>query len=129
VFEYTRGSQSITEFAERRKLILGLVKRVIPVGNFLESSKLDAFSTVMSLTVGKANSQYTDFLLAVALYQYRGLPGGAFVLSTDARAFPLGLFDVMGVLTINNERGEIANLYLFSLNMQHYAHKAVKVAA
>lgn len=123
VYEYTRGSQSLAEFNTRREFINGLTSRVMPVGKFLESERLDPFSVAMSLVIKKGDSQYTDYMLASALYQFMGTPGHNFVLSADARAFPLDIFDIEGVITIDSA-GKLCHLYLISLSADKYGSLA-----
>lgn len=126
VFEYTRGSRSIGELKSRREFIAGIVSRIMSIGSLFEHEKNDVFSAVMSLLVRSGDSQYTDFLLAVALYQYRLLPEPAYVLTSDVKAFPLSIFNIEGVITVDNEK-EVANEYLISLNKEHYVTVAKKV--
>ena len=67
-YEYSRGSQTLEGIKLRRQFVRSIVSNVLPVGRVLEQEKNDIFSAAMSLVVGKKNSQYTDYLLAVALH-------------------------------------------------------------
>jgi hypothetical protein len=120
-YEFTRGSQSLEEVKTRRLFVRNLAKVVMPIGKLLENDKNDAFSAAMSLVVGAKNSQYTDYLLAVALHAYRNTIVRQFVLSADARAFPLTLFDIEGSVTVARKNNEVAHLNLVSLNERKYA--------
>jgi hypothetical protein len=126
-YEFTRGSHSLEEIKFRREFVRSIVDRVLPVGKLLESDKNDAFSAAMSTVVGSKNSQYTDYLLAVALYVYRNGINKQFVLSADVKAFPMALFDIQGVVTISRKANEITHLHLLSLNNAKYADKLVSL--
>lgn len=118
-YEFTRGSRTLKELQDRRQFVRDLVHQVLPVGRFLESDKHDVFSAAMSLVLGRKNSQYTDYLLAAALYSYRHLEK-QFILSADVKAFPLQLFSVEETVTTVNSQGEIVHLHLIRLDQEKY---------
>lgn len=120
-YEVTRGSQSLVEVQARRAFVRNLVQRVLPVGQLLENDKNDAFSAAMSLVVGRKDSQYTDYLLAVALHVFGGALERQFILSADARAFPLELFSIVGVVTLARKNSEVTHLHLIELSQDKYA--------
>lgn len=126
-YEYSRGSQSLSELRDRREFVRTLTNIVMPVGKLLESDKNDVFSAVMSLIVGKKNSDYTDYLLAAALHAFHNGVDRQFVLSADARAFPGSIFDIAGVISISVPKGEAIHLNLIELNRDKYGSIMEKV--
>jgi predicted nucleic acid-binding protein len=127
-YEFTRGSQSLQEIRDKREFLRGLVHRVLPVGNLLESDKNDVFSAAMSLVVGKNNSSYTDFLLATVLHSYNRIPERQYILSADVPAFPQNIFTVEGIMSIRLSKGNIVHLNLISLDKDKYRMIIEKVA-
>jgi hypothetical protein len=119
-YEFTRGSQTLEEIKTRRLFVQSLVANILPVGKLLENDKNDAFSAAMSLVVGPKNSQYTDYLLAVALHAYQSAVERQFILSTDVRAFPVSLFDIVGAVAFNRKNDEITHAHLICLNKEKY---------
>ncbi|MDB5186986.1 MAG: hypothetical protein JWM07_458 [Candidatus Saccharibacteria bacterium] len=128
-YEFTRGSRSLQEIRDRKEFLRGLVHRVMPVGNFLESDKNDAFSAAMSLTVGKKDSQYTDFLLATVLHNYHGGIEKQYILSADIPAFPHQIFTIEGIISIRLKKGDVIHLNLISLDTKKYEGIISKVAS
>ncbi len=126
-YEYSRGSQSLSELRARREFIHAITRTVMPVGKLLESDKNDVFSAVMSIVVGKKNSDYTDYLLATALHTFNNGIDKQFVLSADARAFPMSLFDISGVVSMSLSKGEVIHLNLIALNKERYGSIMEKV--
>lgn len=121
VYEYTRGSISLEEFTDRRKFVFEFVSNVLSVNKLMDNERNDAFSVAMSLTVGRKDSQYTDYLLAVALHSFRNGIDRQFILSADARAFPADLFNIEGVVTLLRKGGTVSHLHLISLDADKYA--------
>lgn len=118
-YEFTRGVRSLSELKVRKEFIRGLTYSVLPVGKFLETDKNDVFSMVMSIVLGKKNSQYTDYLLAAALHTYKHI-ARQYVLSADVKAFPDSIFTTHGVITFMSQ-GEPVHLHLIGLDEEKYA--------
>ncbi len=119
-YEFTRGSRSLQEIKDRRSFIRGLVHRVIPIGPLLESDKNDAFSAAMSLVVGKRDSQYTDYLLAVALHKFSNSIEKQYILSADVAAFPPKIFNIDGVISLRLNDAKLVHVNLISLDIGKY---------
>lgn len=126
-YEFSRGAQSIDEITTRRQFIRSLVSRLMPVGGLLENPRNDAFSVAMSLVVGRKDSQYTDYLLAVALHAYKNGITSQYVLSADIKAFPSALFTIEGVVTLSRKNGSVGHLHLIKLDEVKYSGILAKI--
>lgn len=136
-YEFTRGAKSIEEVVERRTFMRSISPMVLPLDTILtghHKSKdkiieyqeaMDLFSTVMSTVVSKRNSQYVDYLLAITALTYSksSKENKRYILSGDAKGFPLTLFDVEGSIGFVSGKGNeksILTLYLFSIDPNKY---------
>ncbi len=126
-YEFSRGSRNLDELRTRREFVRTIASGVLPVGKLLESDHNDAFSAVMSIIVGKKNSDYTDYLLATALHTFHNGVSRQLVLSADARAFPTSLFDIVGVISLSGSHGEIQHINLIALNHKQYSTMTERV--
>jgi predicted nucleic acid-binding protein len=121
-YEYTRGARSIEEIKTRRNFIASIADGgVVPFTSILKKDKTaDIFSAIMSKIVQRKDSDYTDYLLASALHQYKDNGQKQFILSADARAYPARLFDIAGVITASLSNNDIIHLNLINLNQEKY---------
>lgn len=125
-YEFTRGARTLEQLIERRDYVRSLAS-IISVNKLLDNERNDAFSVAMSLTVKSKDSQYTDFLLAVAMHAYRNNIEEQFILSADVRAFPLNLFTVRGIASFDTKNFGIIHMNLYSLDEHKYASLLKKI--
>jgi hypothetical protein len=127
-YEFTRGAQSLQEVKDRKAFVRGLVHRVIPVGQLLDSDRNNAFSVAMSLNVGRKDSHFTDYILATALHNFGGGAEKQYVLSADIPAFPLSLFTISGVISLGLNNGRVVHVNLIELDKDKYRSVAQAIA-
>lgn len=127
-YEFTRGAQSLQEIKDRKAFVRGLVHRVIPVGQLLDSDRNNAFSVAMSLNVGKKDSHFTDYILATALHNFSNGAEKQYVLSADVPAFPLSLFTIAGVISLSLDKGRIVHINLIELDSTKYQSIAESIS-
>ena len=118
-YEFTRGARTLRELTDRRDYVRSLAS-VLNVNRLLDNDKNDAFSVAMSLTVKSRDSQYTDFLLAVAMHAYRNGVTRQYILSADARAFPMDVFAVVGAITFSTKVHGVIHMNLYELDERKY---------
>ncbi|HTE22775.1 MAG TPA: type II toxin-antitoxin system VapC family toxin [Candidatus Limnocylindria bacterium] len=118
LFEYTRGSNSATEYAKRTDFLKNMVESVNSM-NFLNS--IPDFHIVMA-KADSNNKSYTDFLLAACLYQYRHVKVG--LLTTDLKACP-SFFPRSHLVTVEHTN-EVVNFGVYQLNPEAYSQAAAK---
>lgn len=119
VYEYTRGSSSLSEFNDRRAFVSKQVDKVISVGRLLENGQSDVFSLVLASLIGKKDSAYTDFLLATCLYQFSKVES-VYLMTADQLSMPRAIFDVVGVITCNDEKGKLVHYGIYVLNWNNF---------
>ncbi len=119
VFEFTRGSKTVSKYNQRLKFLNDLVDHINPV-NFL--NKISDFSVVMS-KINDQNKAYTDFLLAACLYNFRHI--AVTLLTSDLKAFS-AFFSRTHILAVEHGR-EIKNFGFYKLNIDGYANAASNV--
>ena len=117
-FEVTRGSSSLTIFNARAKALKKLITYIDPM---LFIDDVDDFSVVMANLQKPEKSQYTDFLLAACLYQFR--TSKPRLMTSDIASMPPSIFDREFVVTSENHN-EIINYGIFSLNDANYEKAA-----
>lgn len=123
LFEVTKGSTDLDTYNGRREVVQGLVDKIVPLENWMNS--IDEFTLVMAKQP-KPTKEYTDFLLAACLYKYGDNIITNYLLTSDQKALPVSLFKREAVVTLANDT-QITNFCLYSFNSIAFIKAAEKI--
>jgi len=111
VFEFTRGSDSVSTYKTRRDFIQQL-SAIYPIEKMLDGMEQDII--VIQRFMDK-NASYTDFLLAMCLRKFPN----SFLLTENHSHIPSALFDREYVITVNTP-SQIRNHGIYTMNTRKF---------
>lgn len=120
LFEFTRGSSSLSQFNNRSEFIyktLGIT--VYPIEKHLDN--FEDLIVVLQRISGRIS--YSDFLLCACLYKFRE----AYLITENHRDFPTSILDRKHIITIDAGGDQIRNtaIYQFSITKFNKAAKSI----
>ncbi len=118
VFEFTRGTNSLSGFGDRSEFVDGFVDAVYPIEKHID----DFRELTVVLQQVKGDIHYTDFLLIACLYKF----AGSFLISSNRKDCPLDILDRKFVITIDANK-EIRTYGVYQLSLAKFNKAAERI--
>lgn len=118
VFEFTRGSESLTDYNKRIAFIKKLTDFIYPIDRHI--GNLQNFVMVCQKITKKID--YPDLLLLASLYKLKT----PYLLSENHKHIPLDIFDRTHLVTFDTKK-QIRTQGIYKISMSKYEKAAEKI--
>lgn len=118
MFEFTRGTESISDFDKRSEFIDSLAEAVYPIEKHIE----DLRDLIVVLQRIKGDIHYTDFLLIACLYKFPK----SFLISANHKDCPLDILNRKFIITVDTDK-EIRNYGVYQFSLEKFNKAAEKI--